>query len=94
MKRNMKLGYVFIALLIFTSACLPETPFPETETPQTQPAPGEPSETPEFELTEIPLVCDRVLVLYDGRIVHEQDAATATEEALLSASHGLERTSI
>ncbi len=44
------------------------------------------------ELTEIPLVCDRVLVLYDGRIVHEQDAATATEEALLSAAHGLEST--
>jgi ribose transport system ATP-binding protein len=42
------------------------------------------------ELREIPLVCDRVLVMYDGRIVHEQDAATATEESLLSAAHGLE----
>jgi ribose transport system ATP-binding protein len=42
------------------------------------------------ELREIPLVCDRVLVMYDGRIVHEQDAATATEEGLLSAAHGLE----
>jgi len=42
------------------------------------------------ELREIPLVCDRVLVMYDGRIVHEQDAATATEETLLSAAHGLE----
>ena len=42
------------------------------------------------ELREIPLVCDRVLVMYDGRIVHEQPAATATEEALLTAAHGLE----
>jgi ribose transport system ATP-binding protein len=42
------------------------------------------------ELPEIPLVCDRVLVLYNGRIVHEQDATSATEEVLLSAAHGLE----
>jgi len=42
------------------------------------------------ELREIPLVCDRVLVMYGGRIVHEQAAATATEEALLTAAHGLE----
>ncbi|MGI9646110.1 MAG: ATP-binding cassette domain-containing protein, partial [Ilumatobacteraceae bacterium] len=42
------------------------------------------------ELPEIPLVCDRVLVMYDGRIVAEQDAATATEESMLSAAHGLE----
>ncbi len=42
------------------------------------------------ELREIPLVCDRVLVMYGGQIVHEQDAATATEERLLSAAHGLE----
>ena len=42
------------------------------------------------ELREIPLVCDRVLVMYSGRIVHEQDAASATEEGLLSAAHGLE----
>ena len=42
------------------------------------------------ELREIPLVCDRVLVMYDGRIVHEQDAATATEEGLLTFAHGLE----
>ena len=41
------------------------------------------------ELQEIPLVCNRVLVLYNGQFVHEQDAATATEEALLTASHGL-----
>ena len=42
------------------------------------------------ELREIPLVCDRVLVMYDGSIVHEQPAATATEETLLTAAHGLE----
>ena len=41
------------------------------------------------ELPEIPLVCDRVLVLYGGRFVHEQPAATATEEGLLTAAHGL-----
>lgn len=38
------------------------------------------------ELREIPLVCDRVLVMYAGRIVHEQAAATATEEVLLTAA--------
>jgi ribose transport system ATP-binding protein len=42
------------------------------------------------ELREIPLVCDRVLVMYDGALVHEQAAATATEEVLLTAAHGLE----
>lgn len=41
------------------------------------------------ELQEIPLVCDRVLVLYDGEVVHEQEAASATEEVLLAAAHGL-----
>jgi ribose transport system ATP-binding protein len=41
-------------------------------------------------LREIPIVCNRVLVMYDGRIVHEQDATTATEESLLTAAHGLE----
>ena len=44
------------------------------------------------ELREIPLVCDRVLVMYAGRIVHEQDAAIATEEMLLTSAHGLEET--
>ena len=43
------------------------------------------------ELREIPLVCDRVLVMYGGRIVHEQDAATATDEILLTAAHDLEQ---
>ncbi|MFW2339478.1 MAG: sugar ABC transporter ATP-binding protein [Acidimicrobiia bacterium] len=45
------------------------------------------------ELRELPLVCDRVLVMYNGRIVHEQEAITATEETLLSAAHGLEEES-
>ena len=42
------------------------------------------------ELAEIPLVCDRVLVMHEGRIVDEQDVATATEASLLTAAHGLE----
>jgi ribose transport system ATP-binding protein len=46
------------------------------------------------ELPEIPIVCDRVLVMYNGRIVHEQDAATATEEQLLTAAHGLQEADI
>lgn len=41
------------------------------------------------ELAEIPLVCDRVLVVYDGEIVDRQDAVNATEEALLTAAHGI-----
>lgn len=41
------------------------------------------------ELREIPMVCDRVVVLYDGEVVHEQDAASADEATLLSAAHGL-----
>jgi ribose transport system ATP-binding protein len=41
------------------------------------------------ELPEIRLVCDRVLVIYSGQVVHEQSGATATEEGLLSAAHGL-----
>jgi hypothetical protein len=31
--------------------------------------------------------------MYEGAIVHSQDAATATEEALLTAAHGLEAAS-
>lgn len=42
------------------------------------------------ELAEIPLVCDRVLIMHDGRFVAEQDAAHATESSLLTAAHGLE----
>lgn len=45
------------------------------------------------ELREIPLVCDRVLVMYAGEIVDEQPAALATEESLLTAAHGLEEAS-
>ncbi len=41
------------------------------------------------ELAEIPLVCDRVLVLYDGQVVGRQAAHEATEESLLTAAHGL-----
>lgn len=42
------------------------------------------------ELAEIPLVCDRVIIIHGGRIVDEQDAATATEASMLTAAHGLE----
>ncbi len=41
------------------------------------------------ELAEIPLVCDRVLIMHAGRIVDEQDAAVATEASMLTAAHGL-----
>lgn len=44
------------------------------------------------ELAEIALVCDRVMVMHNGRVVDEQDAATATEASLLTAAHGLEKT--
>ena len=43
------------------------------------------------ELAEVPLVCDRVLCLYGGRITAELDASTADEASLLRAMHGLER---
>jgi ribose transport system ATP-binding protein len=41
------------------------------------------------ELPEIPLVCDRALVLYGGRVVNEVPAAAADEETLLRSAHGL-----
>jgi ribose transport system ATP-binding protein len=41
------------------------------------------------ELPEIPLVCDRALVLYGGRIVQELPASEADEATLLRAAHGL-----
>jgi ribose transport system ATP-binding protein len=44
------------------------------------------------ELKEIQLVCDRVLVLYEGRIVNELPAQIADEATLLHAAHGLART--
>ncbi|MDQ3781550.1 MAG: sugar ABC transporter ATP-binding protein, partial [Actinomycetota bacterium] len=46
------------------------------------------------ELREIPLVCDRVLVMYAGAIVDEHEAATATEESLLTAAHGLQEEAV
>lgn len=41
------------------------------------------------ELSEIPIVCDRVLVMHGGRIADEQPADSATESTLLAAAHGL-----
>jgi hypothetical protein len=31
-----------------------------------------------------------VIIVHNGRIVDEQDAATATESSMLTAAHGLE----
>ena len=42
------------------------------------------------ELAEVPLVCDRVICLYGGRVTAELDAAGADEATLLKAMHGLE----
>ena len=42
------------------------------------------------ELAEIPLVCDRAVCLYGGRVTAELDAAGADEGTLLRAMHGLE----
>jgi len=44
------------------------------------------------ELPEIQLVCDRVVVLYEGRITREMEAHEADEGSLLRAAHGLTRT--
>ena len=41
------------------------------------------------ELPEIQLVCDRVLVLYEGRVVRELPAREADEATLLHAAHGI-----
>lgn len=41
------------------------------------------------ELPEIALACDRVIVLFAGRVVHEMPAVNADEATLLRASHGL-----
>lgn len=40
------------------------------------------------ELREIELVCDRAIVLYDGKIYGEFDASICDEELLLNAAHG------
>lgn len=42
------------------------------------------------ELAEVPMICDRVLVMYGGTVVQELDRADADEAALLSAAHGLQ----
>jgi ribose transport system ATP-binding protein len=41
------------------------------------------------ELPEIPLACDRAVVLFGGRIEREMPAADADEASLLRAAHGL-----
>jgi ribose transport system ATP-binding protein len=41
------------------------------------------------ELAEIPLACDRAIVLFGGRVVHEMPASEADEATLLRAAHGL-----
>jgi ribose transport system ATP-binding protein len=41
------------------------------------------------ELPEIQLACNRVIVLFGGRVVHEMPASEADEKALLRAAHGL-----
>jgi ribose transport system ATP-binding protein len=43
------------------------------------------------ELPEIELVCDRVLVLYEGKIVRELPGEQADEATLLHAAHGMTR---
>ncbi|HEX2292132.1 MAG TPA: sugar ABC transporter ATP-binding protein [Gaiellaceae bacterium] len=42
------------------------------------------------ELAEFPLVCDRVLTVYGGRVTAELAGAAAGEASLLQAMHGLE----
>lgn len=45
------------------------------------------------ELEEIPLVCDRVIVIFNGRIVDTFDAGDADETNLMRAAYGLPRLS-
>ncbi len=42
------------------------------------------------ELSEFPLVCDRVLTIYGGRVTSELPGAAADEASLLQAMHGLD----
>jgi ribose transport system ATP-binding protein len=42
------------------------------------------------ELAEFPLVCDRVLAIYGGRVTAELAGAAADEATLLQAMHGLQ----
>lgn len=41
------------------------------------------------ELEEIPLACDRAIVIFNGRVVDMIDAADANEETLMRAAYGL-----
>lgn len=41
------------------------------------------------ELEEIPLACDRAIVIFNGRVVDMIDASDATEEVLMRAAYGL-----
>jgi ribose transport system ATP-binding protein len=41
------------------------------------------------DLKEIQLACDRVIVIFGGRVVGEMDAANADEPALLRAAYNL-----
>jgi ribose transport system ATP-binding protein len=41
------------------------------------------------ELAEVPLICDRALVLWNGRVSAELPAAACDEATLLNAMHGL-----
>ena len=43
------------------------------------------------ELEEVPLACDRVIVILSGRVVGEMPAAEADEPALMRAAYGLPR---
>ena len=44
------------------------------------------------ELPELVNLCDRVLALYDGKVVNEFNGNEITEEALLSAIMGIDQT--
>jgi ribose transport system ATP-binding protein len=41
------------------------------------------------ELEEVPLACDRALVIFNGRVVDLIDAADADEQTLMRAAYGL-----
>lgn len=41
------------------------------------------------ELAEIRLACDRAIVIFNGRVVDEVEAASADDQTLLRAAHGL-----
>jgi ribose transport system ATP-binding protein len=42
------------------------------------------------EFAEVPIICDRVLVMYGGVVVQELEGAAADEATLLNAAHGLQ----